>query len=445
LKKIKPIATGIDKLIFNGNCKEEISSFDPDPRIIGRNYKFVEENGVIQKKAYSLIGEHRKKTLGYIVPFFEIVYEIEKNRWIKNRFFEHKRFGRASYKEKYVLKTDFGQLYLPFIPDNPSYIPFRYELNPNKAFRNGPEFISFFNNLINTVEHIDITNLDINFDFDIDLSEYTIVCLNPMRQHKKYKNTQYYGTQQKSPARHVTYNKRLEMKEKDKTIDHLPNIYYRHELRLRDKKTIIQFFTNKKHREKILSEIVFLKEIPSINQIQSVANCTRYRAKQVLDVIKDNQSLRFMDKRSKKEVAEILQQLNEIELSMNIDTLTPFINVCKGELLNGKTLSYLLIGETIVFQTTEPQNHPPTIIKKEKVYVIETSFPVLYPENLLSGEKKGQITDFGANFTQTATILSGEISLHYSKKISQLLFSTLFFFTPYCKYEGKWSIGCRSP
>ncbi len=190
--------------------------------------------------------------------------------------------------------------------------------------------------------------MDINFDFDINLSDYTIICLNPSRVLNEYKNTRYYGYQQKASVRHVIYNKRLEMLEKGKLISHLPSFYYRYELRLRDKNKVRQFLTCELKRKKILSEIVFLKEIPSIIKIQKITKCSKHRALQVLDVIAGKITLRCLDKRAKKSVTEIIQQINDIELSFDINTLTPYINVCNGEPLKENVLPNKLIGESIM-------------------------------------------------------------------------------------------------
>lgn len=359
MKKIVPLAAGIDKVIYNGVLKEELTTLDDDARVHLKDVRNLTSN-IVQKK--SVLREQRKILEGYTMPFLSRLLQYEQNDLIQTTLYKKMRFGKADFKAKYILKHDLGQVYAPYVSKNPSYLPFRYECNPNKALRDSSSFIPFFNELMNSAEHLRISELHLNFDFPIALSQWIVINTNQHRRHNdSYKNTTYWGYQQKSPIRHALYNKKSELQDRaqkagkntDTAAKHLPNDYYRYEVRLRNAETVLKFATDKDFQKKVLSELVFIKAIPTLEEICSMINCTVYRAEQVLQVIQGDICLFTLEKRAKKEVAEILQQLNQIELAIDTISLTPYLDVCKGFPLQMEQLPNTLIGETMVCKRKE--------------------------------------------------------------------------------------------
>lgn len=141
-----------------------------------------------------------------------------------------------------------------------------------------------------------------------------------------------------------------------KKVDHLPSTYHRYEIRLRDKKTVYDFIKNELKREEILSELVFLKKIPTLDEIQIASGCTLMRAKLVSLVIEDCNKLNEMNKRAKKEVTEILRKLNVLNLAFDVENLLPYYSICDGGLLKEEVIPNTLIGETMVYLNIE-ENH----------------------------------------------------------------------------------------
>lgn len=453
--KIKPISTGIDKVILNGVCKDELTTVDADGRIVGKKEVTITENGKTKKAIKFLYGEQRK-TEEYMVPILGKINQYREGGIIQNYLNENMRMGKANYNCKFVLTNDFGQLYNPSTIQSIEAIPFRYEFNPNKALRNGSSFIGFFNELISTAEHLEIPELHINFDFKEDLSKYIVLCLNPSRKHDDSKeNTKYIGYQQKAPVRHAWYDKVSEMKAKGKNVDHLPSTYYRYEIRLRNTKTVTGFITNVTKREKILSELVFLKEI------QTECKCTQKRAAEVFQVINGDLCLSVLNTRAKKEVTAILRQLNEVDLSFDVENLTPYINVCKGESLKEKDLPNVLIGETMVYSQTN-ENHAQISYTEDSEFVKNNSITngCLGEEKLehfheksltldpkthsLSGEKLEHFLLFQMQYLNKASPLIEVTSVH-SATLTTVSIDTLSSSQVNQPLYSQRTIGCRSP
>ncbi|MDG4656916.1 hypothetical protein P6P90_09410 [Ectobacillus antri] len=385
--RIKAFATGIDKVIYTGALKDVSKQRSDDRRVVG--IKRLNINGgdtkTLSKAATVQYGEFEENVQVRTLPFFNKLIKYKHNNQIKSTFkYNNKRkkgfrFGKLSYEQKYVLTRSFGEFYTPYTKDIFAHLPVRYEFNPNKAMRNIDAFLPFFNEFVATMQDLIISEMHINFDFDQDLSKYHTICINTNRQYNnQYENTTYYGFQQNSPIRHAIYDKVKEMCNKGKNIESLFQNYYRYELRLRSKSSVKRFLEDEKFRRKTLSEIVFIKNIPSLDDIQTRGKCTKYRAQQVLNIINGNLTLSELDKRAKKIVAEILQQLNEIELSININNLTPYFDVCKGETLKKELLPNSLLGETMVQTTNQPSGSelvetPRAQINSTNTFLLNTS------------------------------------------------------------------------